>query len=88
MNTPATLDREVALLKRMLSYAVETGLLNDNPLSGAALLNEPNVREFVLSESAFAKLYEGAEPYPKPILALAYDTGMRLLTGAVVYPAS
>ena len=64
----ATLDREIALLKRMLSYAVETGLRQENPLAGAALLNEPNVRDFVLGESEFTKLYDAAEPHLKPIL--------------------
>lgn len=30
--SPATLDREVELLKRMLSYAVKAGLLTEHPL--------------------------------------------------------
>jgi len=41
---PATLDREVALLKRMLNYAVETKRLPVSPLAGADMLNEPNAR--------------------------------------------
>ena len=74
---PATLDREVALLKRMLNYAVEIEKLPVNPLAKAKMLNKPNARDMVVNEEQFAMLHEVAEPLLKPILLMAYDTGMR-----------
>ena len=74
---PATLDREVALLKRMCSYAVEAKLISENPIAGASMLNQPNTREAVVSEEQFTQLYAVAEPSLKPILLTAYETGMR-----------
>src|SRR5262249_47044704 len=48
--TPATLDREVELLKRALNYAVTAGSLNHNPIAHARLLRKPNVRRMVVDE--------------------------------------
>jgi integrase len=75
--SPATLDREVELLKRVLNYAVDCGRLGQNPLSRARLLRRPNVRRTVVGEEQFAALLEAAEEPLRPILALAYETGMR-----------
>jgi integrase len=74
---PSTLDREVALLKRMCNYAVETKLIPVNPLAGVPMLNVPNARDVTVSEDNFERLYRLAEPELKPILLTAYDTGMR-----------
>ena len=75
--SPATLDREVELLKRMLSYAVKAGLLTEHPLAAVQLLRRPNVRKTVLDTQAFERLFEGAEEALRPVLLLAFDTGMR-----------
>ena len=75
--SPASLDREIAQLKRMCSYAVECGLLQTNPVGRVKLLNKPNVRRTVIDESAFATLVAAADPELRPILIVAYDTGMR-----------
>src|SRR5207244_3644124 len=75
---PATLDREVELLKRILNYAVACGRLPHNPLAKAKLLRKPNVRRIVVDEEAFERLLVAADPPLKPILAVAYETGMRL----------
>jgi integrase len=74
---PATLDRETALLKRALNYAVKCGQLDRHPLYGVEMLNVPNVRRVVIDEATFAKLVEAADPEFRPILLVAYDTGMR-----------
>jgi integrase len=73
----ATLDREVALLKRCLSYAVECGKLRVNPLAGVPLLNKPNVRRTVLGEADFDRLLDKAADHIKAMLLVAFDTGMR-----------
>ncbi|HWE22977.1 MAG TPA: site-specific integrase, partial [Myxococcales bacterium] len=74
---PATLDKEVELLKRILNYAVACGDLKSNPVADVKLLRKPNVRRSVLDEAAFEKVLAKAEPHVKPILLVAFDTGMR-----------
>ena len=76
----ATLDREVELLKRICNWAVKAKLLETNPIAQATLLdpgNKRNVRRVVIDEQAFAKVLTAAGPLFRPILLLAYDTGMR-----------
>lgn len=75
--TPATLDREVELLKRVLGYGVRAGLLMEHPLRGVQLLRRPNVRRRVVDEEAFERLLAAAEEALQPILLVAFDTGMR-----------
>jgi len=75
--TPATLDREVELLKRVLGYGVRAGLLEEHPLRGVQLLRKPNVRRTVVDEDAFERLFAAAEEALQPILLVAFDTGMR-----------
>ena len=74
---PATLDRELAQLKRMASYALECGRLKSNPLMHVKLLRKPNVRQSVIDEETFSKLVDAAGAEFRPILVMAYDTGMR-----------
>ena len=76
--SPASLDREVELLKRMLNYAVSCGSLPSDPVAAVKLLRKPNVRRSVLDDAGFEKLLAKAEPQLKPIILVAYDTGMRL----------
>jgi site-specific recombinase XerD len=59
--SPASLDREVELLKRMLNYAVSCGSLPSNPIAAVKLLRKPNVRRSVLDDAAFGKLLTAAE---------------------------
>jgi integrase len=75
--SPATLDREVELLKRTLDYAVACGRLHENPIAKVKLLRVPNVRRVVLDEVAFQRLHQAAEGWLRPILLLAYESGMR-----------
>jgi integrase len=75
--SPATLDREVEVLKRILNYAVACGRLTHNPIAKARLLRKPNVRRTVVSEDEFEQLHAAAEECFKPILMVAYETGMR-----------
>lgn len=73
----STLDFEVELLKRILNYAVECGAITVNPIAKAKLLRKPNVRTSVISEEVFRRLSDACEPPLKPILTVAFDTGMR-----------
>ena len=76
--TPATLNREVALLRRLLEYAVECRKLAFNPIGAVSLLKENNIRRVLVSEANLVRLLECAEPQFRAILLVAYDTGMRL----------
>ena len=75
--SPGTLDREVELLKRLLNYAAACGRLTQNPIAHVKLLRVPNVRRVVIDEEAFQRLHAKAEAWLRPILLVAFDTGMR-----------
>jgi len=75
---PATLDKEVELLKRSLNYAVACKKLETNPIEKVGLLRRPNVRRSVVTDAMFEALHGAADSAFKPILVVAYDTGMRL----------
>lgn len=75
--SPGTLDREVELLKRLLNYAAACGRLTEYPIARVKLLRVPNVRRVVLDEEAFWRLHAKAETWLRPILLVAFDTGMR-----------
>jgi integrase len=74
---PGTVDREVALLLRVLNYSVSCGELPRNPLAGVKLLRKPNIRRTVVTEEAFEKLLGRASEAFRPILLVAYDHGLR-----------
>jgi integrase len=74
---PGTLDREIALLRRILIYAVKCDELPRNPIEGVKLLRKPNIRRVVVSETAFQELMAGANEMFRPILLVAYDHGLR-----------
>jgi len=74
---PATLDKEVELLKRMLNYAERCAKIDRNPIAKASLLRKSNVRRLVIDEEAFARLLAAADEALRPILVVAYETGMR-----------
>jgi integrase len=76
--TPATLDREVELLKRVLNYNARCGSLRSNPVARVPLLCVPNTRDVTISEVDFKRLLTAAEPALKPILFVAYDGGLRV----------
>lgn len=74
---PASLDRELALMKKMLNYAVACGRLPKNPIALVPLLRRPNARRVMVREETFQKVLDEASEVARPILVLAYDTGMR-----------
>ena len=75
--SPATLDREIALLKVMLSYAVKRGDLALNPLTGLRMLNVPNTRSSLLDEETFQRVVAVTPAHIRPIILVLFDTGMR-----------
>jgi integrase len=81
--TPATVNRELACLKRMFNVArkgliiLKGGVPLENPMMTVSLEREHNERDRVLSSDEFARLYQASEEWVKPILLMAYHTGMR-----------
>ncbi len=74
---PATVNREVACLKTMISRAIKHGKLDTNPILRVKKLPENNVRERVLNSDRFELLLEACSQHLKPIVVVAYYTGMR-----------
>lgn len=75
---PATIDREVALLKRIVSYAAKVLNLGKNPLAKIEMLNVPNVRGRALYEHEVATIVSHVRlKILRTIIWVAYDTGMR-----------
>ncbi len=72
-----TINREVAFLKTMLSYAIKRRWLNENPLKGYKLYKEKQGKMRILKKEEFKKLYDAASEHLRPILVTAYCTGMR-----------
>ncbi len=83
--SPASINRELSLLKSILYSAEYDGLIASNPIRGRRVkkLEENNSRERVildmkLTEDDLRRLLDSADPYFRPILTLALITGMRL----------
>ncbi|MFC1553936.1 tyrosine-type recombinase/integrase [candidate division KSB1 bacterium] len=75
--TPATVNREVALLKVMMSCAVEWDILEHNPLQRFRLLKEGPKREVTLSVEEAAELLKRLSEPVANIVEFALYSGMR-----------
>ncbi len=75
LQSPATCNRKLALLRHILRMAWKEGILEKLP--AVELFREDNERDRVLTEEEYAGLYEQAAEHLKPILLCAWETGMR-----------
>jgi len=82
--SPATINRELSLLKSILYAAEYDGIIPSNPIRGRRVkrLEENNSREKMilamnLTDEDLRRLVDAAKPHLKPILMLALITGMR-----------
>jgi len=75
---PATMNRQLALLKHMFSLAVREGWLDRNPVSLVKFQRENNARDRVLDPDEFAQLQQHSAPHIQAMNVCAYQTGMRL----------
>lgn len=79
--SPASLDREIELLKRFLNYAVASRRIPQNPIASVPLLRVPNTRQVVVAPQTFdeclSKISERSQ-WMKTPLVVAYDSGMRI----------
>jgi integrase len=81
---PATINRELSLLKSILFAAEYDGLIPSNPIRGRRVkkLDEANSREktilsLEITDEKLRKLIDCAAPHFKPVLKIALITGMR-----------
>lgn len=75
---PATINRELAFLKRVFSWAIENEIITANPAKHVKLERENNVRDRVLSKDEFNSLLQFTDVDFQPVFMTAYFTGMRL----------
>jgi integrase len=78
----ATVNRELACLKHMSTVAckglivLKGGVPAQSPIATVSLEREHNERDRVLTADEFAQLCQIAEDWIKPLLLVAYHTGM------------
>jgi integrase len=75
--TPASVNRDLAVLKRMLTLAVEWDYLEENPAAKVRLFKLEEKPRRVLSDAEERRLVEAAAPHLKPILVVGVNTGLR-----------
>ena len=73
----ATVNRELACLKHMLTKAVEWEMIETNPAKKVKLLAENNQRIRYLTKEEIKRLYESSADHLKPIILTSLYTGMR-----------
>ncbi|HTX35082.1 MAG TPA: site-specific integrase [Bryobacteraceae bacterium] len=77
--TPATVNRELAGLKRMFNLAEQWGLFRGrNPVKGVKFLDENNLKLRTLSDEEEAALLSHCPPCIHDLVTFAVNTGLRL----------
>jgi integrase len=74
---PATVNREVTTFKTVFNKAMKNSKAERNPAQGVKLLKENNARDRILSPGEYARLLAHCPGHLKPIVKIAYHTGMR-----------
>ena len=74
----ATVNRELALLRHLFNIAMDSGYTDQNPARPVKRYPESAWRhKFFFSEPEIKRLISASAPHLKPILALAFGTGLR-----------
>jgi integrase len=77
--SPATVNRELAGLKRLFNVAEQWGLFRGrNPVKDVRFLDENNLKVRTLSDEEEAALLSRCSPYLQDLVAFAINTGLRL----------
>jgi len=74
----SSLNRDLALLKHLFSYAVREGWVEKNPVSRMKLEKENNARDRILDPEEFTRLQAHSAPHLQAVNLMAYQSGMRL----------
>src|SRR5882762_6647549 len=75
--TEATLNRDAAVLRHILYWAVDEGLLLANPLARLRLVRERRVKRLVLSISEEDPLLDAAPLHLRRMIVAALYAGLR-----------
>ena len=75
---PATINRMIALMKRIYNLAIREDMVLKNPCWKVAMLPEDNIRDRVLKINEFNRLIQELPDHLLPIVYVGYYTGMRL----------
>jgi integrase len=76
---PATVNRELATLKKLVAWAAQKKLIASNVLSGYELLTENNRRERVLTPEEYQRLLDNCpSAHCRLACIIAWNTGLRL----------
>ena len=73
----ATLNRHLALLKHVFSFAVKEDWLEKNPCRRVKMEKENNARDRILTAEEFDALQANSAPHLQAVNLVAYYTGMR-----------
>jgi len=74
---PATVNRELALLKHMFTMAIRWGKAEVNPVKKVKLFRENNQRLRYLEKEEAERLVRNCKGYLKRVVIIALNTGMR-----------
>jgi len=75
---PATVNRELSTLRQIFNLAKRWGrFFGQNPVSMSGLLPENNMKERILTAEQEETLLSHSNPYLRPIIITALQTGMR-----------
>lgn len=80
--SPALINRELTVLKRMFSLAIQAGKLHHKP--HFPMLREDNVRAGFFEREQYEAVIEHLSPAMRPVVTFAYVTGWRI--GSEVLP--
>ncbi|MBN2573553.1 MAG: tyrosine-type recombinase/integrase [Deltaproteobacteria bacterium] len=76
-TTPATRNRDMVILRRMLNWGMMRGILAYNPLARVRLEKENNLRETVLTDADVEKIMAAGDPLIRVLVMILFDTGAR-----------
>ena len=77
LTAPATVNRELAYMRTIFNAGRENKGVINYPFRKGVMLKEDNVRDSVLSDDEFIRLLAASPVHLKPIIKMAYYTGMR-----------
>ncbi len=75
--SPATVNRDVAIMRTMFNKAVEWGRLEVSPLRSIRRFKEAPGRERILTAEEVGRLLASASDSSRPVMIVALNTGMR-----------
>ena len=75
---PATVNRMLALMKRIYNLAIREEMVERNPCFKVTMLPENNKRDRVITHAEFEKIVSHLPKHAADIVTTAYHTGMRV----------